>query len=121
MTRERGEGKFGIFMFLAVLGIIVFASIRYIPPRVNAYEFKEFVERTAIQSPYEQKATPESIRATLLDKAQDLKLPIKEDDIEVAKKGDYCAIKVIVKVPIDFIVFKYELVVDCSSSSKAVA
>jgi hypothetical protein len=119
MARERGEGKLGLIVFLAFIAIVVFLAFKYVPPRVNAYEFKEFVEQTAMQAPYDSRATPENITIKLIEKAHELKIPLEEDAIEVQKTGESCAIAVIIKIPIDFAVTKYTLVLDCSTNSKA--
>lgn len=120
MTRERGEGKFGLILFLAIVAIIVFVAFKYVPPRVNAYEFKEFVEQTALQAPYDNRATPETLHKKIVEKAVELNVPIDPEALTIEKTGEVCNINLIVKIPIDFKVTTYTLVVDCTTSSKAV-
>lgn len=119
MTRESGEGKFGVIVFIGVIAIIIFAALKYVPPRLNAYEFKEFVEQTALQAPYDNKANPESIKKKLVERAEELKIPIEPEEISVIKSGEACNISVIIKIPVDFAVYKYTLVVDCTTNSRA--
>jgi hypothetical protein len=119
MARERGEGKFGLIVFLAVIAIVVFVAFKYVPPRVNAYEFKEFVEQTAVQAPYDPRSSPENLKIKLVEKAHDLKIPLEAEEISIQKTGEICTIGVVIKIPIDFAVTKYTLVLDCSTNSKA--
>jgi hypothetical protein len=119
-SNERGEGKFGVIIFIAVVAIIIFVAVKYVPPRLNAYEFKEYVEQTAIQAPYDPKATNDSIRRNLFEKAQELNIPITEEEITVTKTGEACNISVIVRIPIDFKVKQHVLELDCSTKSRSV-
>lgn len=118
-SSERGEGRFGIIVFLVVVAVIVFVAVKYVPPRLNAYEFKEFVEQTAIQAPYDPRSTNESIRRIVYEKAMDLKIPLTEEEIQVVKTGDACNITVVVRIPIDFKVKQHVLELDCSTKSRA--
>jgi hypothetical protein len=38
-ARERGEGRIGLLLALALLGTGIFVCVKIIPVRVNAYEF----------------------------------------------------------------------------------
>ena len=41
-TSERGDGRIGFLISLALLGTGIFVGVKIIPVRVNAYEFRDF-------------------------------------------------------------------------------
>ena len=100
--KERGEGKLSLFLFLAAIAIAVFVAIKWIPPRVNAYEFRDEMQRWNSDPDLKmRRADADTVVESLLKKADELHLPIKKENIQVRKDSDWYRIKVIFDVPID--------------------
>ncbi len=99
---ERGEGKLSLFIFLAVIVIAVFIAIKWIPPRVNAYEFRDEMARWNNDPDLKmRRADADTVVQSLLAKADELHLPIKKENIQVRKDAEWYRIKVVFDIPID--------------------
>lgn len=106
-NRERGEGKLGLFIFLAIIAAGIFFLVKWIPPRVNAYEFRDYIGRWNTDPDMVMKrAEAETVRADLFREAQKLNLPVKMTDIKVAGTGGAYNIKVSFDITTDLKVWK---------------
>ena len=115
---QRGEGKLGVIIFIVVIAAIIFAAVKIVPPRVNAYDLKDYIKDLCVKAPYEREMTPEKLKKQILEKARELQLPLDEKDITVKASSDQASVDLILTVPIDLKVYTYVMKVDCSSSSK---
>jgi hypothetical protein len=80
---ERGEGRIGLVISLAILGLGVFIFAKVIPVRVHAYEFKDFLQeecRFAATRNHD-----EEIRKRIWDKAKDLRLPLEKKNLRMQR------------------------------------
>jgi hypothetical protein len=102
---QRGEGKLGCVIGLLILVAAVFVAYKMIPVKVRATEFRDAVfdsARSAGQN------SQDGIRATLVHKADQLRLPIKADQIKIDRRSDYVTIEVEYTVPVEFPGFVYQ-------------
>ncbi len=97
--RERGDGKLGLIVMILLLAVVIFVLVKVVPARINAYEFKDFMETYARNDSWQR--TPEQIKKDMLEKAVGLDLPITEKNITVDKPGSTVRIRVIFDVPVD--------------------
>lgn len=97
---ERGDGKISLIVMLLLLAAIIFVLVKWIPPRINAYEFKDFVESYARTESWNR--TPDQMRKDLVEKAMSLDLKVEPSDITIEKKGANIRITVAFDVPVDF-------------------
>ena len=104
---ERGDGKLGLFIMILVLAAIVYVLVKVVPPRINAYEFKDYMETYARTESWSR--SPEQIKKDMLQKAVMLDLPITEKQIEVNKGNAAIEIKATFDVPVDLKVYKLNL------------
>ena len=82
-TAERGDGRIGFLISLALLGAGVFVGVKVIPVRVNAYEFRGFIQdecRFAATRNHD-----EEIFKRVFDKAKDLKLPLEKKNLHMER------------------------------------
>ena len=96
---ERGEGKLGLIVMVLLLAAVIFVLVKVVPPRVNAYEFKDFMETYARTDCWSR--TEEQMKKDLLEKAKTLNLPIKADDIKVQRSGANVRLRATFDVPVD--------------------
>ena len=68
---------------LALLGAGIFVGVKIIPVRVNAYEFRDFIQEECRFAATREKDA--EIFKRVFDKAQDLKLPITKKDIRLER------------------------------------
>jgi hypothetical protein len=119
---ERGEGKWGVIFFVAILAAAIFVALKWVPTRVNAAEFKEFVADLCLNDldPRQRAAGPESVKTKMVEKAAELGFQLDPKAIDVIRSGEGMQINVTLEKDIDFKVYTYKFKLDCSGKSKAV-
>ena len=113
--RESGKGAIGLIIFLVIVGFGIFFLVKYVPPKINANQFREEMNRLNTDPDYRmRRLTPEQAEEVLLAKAKELNLPIDKKQIKISKKGEIFAISVSFQVPVDLkvatITQKYDFV-----------
>lgn len=108
---ERGEGRVGLFVALAIVGVGAFLGVKIIPVRIQAYEFRDFVEqecRTAALNNDDKK-----IAKSIMEKAGDLELPLQRKNLKLRRTTSEMVISAAFEKPIDLKVtvynFKYQV------------
>ena len=109
-TAERGDGRIGFIISLALLGVGFFVGVKIIPVRVNAYEFRDFIQEECRFAA--TRSRDEEIFKRVFDKAQDLKLPIAKKDIRMQRTTHEMIISAKYTQTIDLKVTKYVFVFD---------
>lgn len=115
MTRrfERGEGKAGCIIGLILLVIAIWVGIKAIPVRVSVGALQDFVEQTAERASLLRDipggdSREKQIIWLIRQKAEQERLPVKPEDIEVVISSQRCLIRVKYLVTIDFGFYKYD-------------
>jgi hypothetical protein len=96
---ERGDSKIPLILMILFLAAVIFVLVKVVPARVNAYEFKDFIESYARNDSWSR--NEEQIKKDLLEKARFLQLPVKPEDIKIDKPGAVIHIRVVFDVPVD--------------------
>ena len=102
---ERGEGRLGLLVAAAIVGIGAFLGVKIVPARINAYEFRDFVEqqcRTAALTHDDKK-----IAKSIMEKADDLELPLQRKNLQLKRTSSEMIIKAFFEMPIDLKVTTY--------------
>ena len=109
-TRERGEGRIGLFLSLALLGSAIFVGAKIIPVRINAYEFRDFVTeecRFAATRNHDSE-----IYQRIMEKAKELDIPLDKRNLTLERTHHEMIITAKFQQPIDLkfttYVFRYE-------------
>jgi len=82
-TSERGDGRIGFLISLVLLGVGGFVVAKVVPVRVNAYEFRDFIQeecRFAATRNHD-----EEIYKRIFDKAKELKLPLEKKNLHMER------------------------------------
>jgi hypothetical protein len=82
-TAERGDGRIGFLISLVLLGVGAFVVAKVVPVRVNAYEFRDFIQeecRFAATRNHD-----EEIYKRIFDKARELKLPLDKKNLHMER------------------------------------
>ncbi|HPC81988.1 MAG TPA: hypothetical protein P5234_00080 [Thermoanaerobaculaceae bacterium] len=110
---ERGESKVGCAIGLILLALAVWIGVKAVPVRVSVGALQDYVEKTAEKASL-LRDTPggdskeKQIVWLVVQKAEQERLPVKPEDVEVMVSSQRCVIKVKYTVPIDFGFYKYE-------------
>ena len=116
-TSERGEGKFKAILVTAILVFLIFAAVKMVPPYVAEYQLADKMQETARYASV-TRSTPDQIKDTIFREMQDLNIPATREELVVTSEGGRVAISLDYKVPIDLLVYKFELHFTPSSSNK---
>lgn len=109
---ERGEGKLGCIIGLVLLAIAVWVGIKVIPVRVSVGALQDFVEQTAekgslLRDSPSGDSKEKQVVYLIMQKADQERLPVKAEDIDVKFTQQTCWIKVKYTVTIDLGFYKY--------------
>lgn len=107
-ANERGEGKFKAILVTAILAFMVYAAVKVVPPYVSEYELSDKMTETARFASVNRNSE-DQIRNAIFKTIDDLQIPATKDDIKVTASGGRVTITVDYKVPIDLIVYKFDL------------
>jgi hypothetical protein len=102
---ERGEGRIGLLIALALFGSGIFLGIKIIPVRINAYEFRDFIQeecRFAATRNHD-----EEIYKRIFDKAHELRLPLDKKNLTMERTMREMVITAKYEQVIDLKVTKY--------------
>jgi len=116
---ERGEGKIKTILVLAVVAFGIFAAVKIIPAFVTDYQISDKMQeqaRFAVVNRYSE----EQIRDNIFNFVQGLDIPVKREAIKVSANNSVVKISMEYTVPVDLIVYRFELHFSPSSENKAI-
>lgn len=102
---ERGEGQFGCLMGLALIALVGLIAYRLIPVKVKAAELRDTIVDEAKSAGVHN---DKRIVDTILDKAEQLELPVSKKDIKLERKREMIFIEVSYTVPVEFPGYTYQ-------------
>lgn len=111
---QRGEGRMKAIIYTLILVAGIYAAFKLVPLYVANYELKDKISeqaRFAVVNRYSE----DQIRDILFKTIQDLDIPAKREDIKVQQTNHGLMISVNYTVPVDFKVYKTEIVFTPSS------
>ena len=114
---ERGEGKFKAILVTVILVFLVYVAVKVVPPYVSEYQLSDKIQETARFASV-TRSNEDQIRDTIFREIQDLNIPATKDDVKVSAVGGKVSITVDYSVPIDLMVYKFDLHFTPSSSNK---
>jgi hypothetical protein len=103
--RQRGEGRAGLLIANAVIGVGFFVGFRYIPVKITAYEFRDELRQEARYGAVRD--DDKMVLKRLRDKADELDIPLREKDLTLRRTPTELVIKASYDQPIDFKVTTY--------------
>ncbi len=103
--RDNGAGRVKAILSIIFLIYVIYVGIKVIPVYVNDYQMDDYIRE---QTPYwlTQRARADTIQKNVLDKAQELGLPLTADGVKVEAPGNLVTVSLYYTVPLDFLVFK---------------
>ena len=116
---ESGKITLKAILALAFIAAVIFACFKTIPVYVNNYELQDYIQN---QTPFwvTQHATADAVRKNILAKAEDLGLPIVEDNVTVEATSVKVSVKIDYIAPVDLKVYTLQLHFTPSSENRAI-
>jgi len=105
---ERGFITFSGLVLLLVVAAIIFVSYKLLPPYIDNYQLQDSIENLARTATY-NRLTEADIRNQVLDAAQELGIPLDQQQVVVQKSGSTVNIAVQYYVPVDLLVHQMDL------------
>jgi hypothetical protein len=115
---ERGEGKLKAVIYTAIIALVIYAGVKFVPPYISEYQLSDKMQeqaRYAVVNRY----TEEQIRDNIFKVIQDLDIPAKREDIKVAASNAVVKISLSYTVPVDLFFYHTDLNFSPSSENKA--
>ena len=115
---ERGEGRLKTVIYMAILVLMIYAGVKFVPPYISDYQLSDKMQeqaRYAVVNRYSE----EQIRENIFKVVQDLDIPAKREDIKVAASNAIVKISLRYTVPVDLLFYHTELTFSPSSENKA--
>jgi hypothetical protein len=75
-----------LLVALGVIAVGIYVGFQLVPPFFANYQFQDAIQNEAVLQSYSNKSEDE-IRSTIYKKAQELEIPISQDQINVQRMG----------------------------------
>jgi hypothetical protein len=105
---QKGEGRGKAIAFTVIFVFAIFAAVKLVPPYLAEYQLADKMEelaRFAIVNRY----TEDQIRDHVYKEVKNLDIPVNREDIKVDASQETVKISVDYRVPVDLLVYKFEL------------
>jgi len=103
--REAGEGNFGCIVGLVILVVAVIIAYKIIPIKANMADLRQVCIDEGKSAGQHSDTV---IQKRILEKAQDVHLPVTEENIQISRAENTITIDVDYTVPVDFPGYTYK-------------
>jgi hypothetical protein len=97
--RERGEGRTGCILWLVFVGLVAYGLIKVVPAKVAIGQFVDAMQEEAA---FAAGKGNQQIMQELLQKAEELRIPMKKEQIQITRTRESIAIEVNSALPVEF-------------------
>jgi hypothetical protein len=103
---SRGEANFGCIVWLVILALVGYILWKVVPVKIATSEFYDTMQE---QAAFGSIKDPKFIEFEILRKADELKLPVKKDNLKITKSQQQIKVEAHYEITIDFFggVYKY--------------
>ena len=105
-TREWGEGRASTLFAVAIIGIVIYMGIKYVPVMISTYTFRDSLEEEARYAAIRK--GNEEVFVRVMDKARDLEIPLKRSDLNVSRSRHEITISAKYTVPVETLFFTHQ-------------
>jgi hypothetical protein len=116
-------GTIKMFLGVSLIAAAVYVGAKLVPPYFTNYEFQDAIKNEATLDTYTSK-TESDIRTAVFKKAQDLEIPISEDQITVQRQGMQGSGRISIRAPyavhVDLPGYPLDLQFDASTENRGV-
>ncbi len=108
--KRTGAMNFGCIIGTLLIAAAAYAAWRVIPVKVKAAEFEKTVESLALQAAGQGAAlSNERIIKLLVEKADELELPVTEKQITIKRSGGFIRVEAEYSVPVNLFGYEYNM------------
>jgi hypothetical protein len=102
-VRELGRGNLGCLFGLLLVGGLGYLGYKFIPPYVDHFQLKDAMTEIAVYNAVGAGSSrgPTTVQEAVLQKAKELEIPLKKEDIKVRHEGDKIFISVKYVIPVE--------------------
>ena len=116
-------GSIKMFFGIFVIVVAIYLGVMLVPPYFNNYEFQDAIRNEATLDTYTSKSEGD-IRIAVFKQAQDLDIPISEEQIQVQRSGMQGSGTIIIRAPyvvhIDLPGYPVDIHFDASTANRGV-
>ncbi len=99
-SRERGEGRLKLIIWLGIIFVVCYLAIKIVPSYVNDYQLRDTLQTESRFFAAHQK-TADAVRGTVWSEIQSLRIPAQQENIIVSEAGRIAHVEVKYTVEVD--------------------
>lgn len=103
---QRGEGNLGCILWLLALGLAILIAWKAVPVKLQSTELYDYMDELAKFSAGHVR--PEKMKKQLLDRAAQLQIPLRKEDVRIERNGDRIYMEVSYTIPVEFPGYTYQ-------------
>ena len=103
---ERGEGNLGCILWLLALGLAILIAWKAVPVKLQSTELYDYMDELAKFSAAQMK--PDELKKRILDRAAQLQIPLRKEDVRVERNGDRIYMEVEYTIPVEYPGYTYQ-------------
>ncbi|HEY3203183.1 MAG TPA: hypothetical protein VGL03_05935 [Thermoanaerobaculia bacterium] len=96
---NRGAANFGCIVWLVILGLVGYVLYKVVPVKIATSEFYDTMQE---QAAFGSIKDPKFIEFEILRKADELRLPVKKENLKITKTHQSITVEAHYEVTIDF-------------------
>jgi hypothetical protein len=104
---NRGSANVGCIVWLVILGIVGYILYKVVPVKIASSEFYDVMQE---QAAFGSIKDPKFIEFEILRRAEELKIPVKKDNLKIVRSREMITVEAHYTITIDFFdgAYKYE-------------
>ena len=116
---ESGRVTFKAVLSLAFLAALIFAAVKILPVYADNFQLNDFIRN---QTPFwlTQRIPADVVRKNILAKAQDLDLPVTDEDLTVEANQNRVVVSIDYHAPVDLKIYTLQLHFTDSSENRSI-
>jgi hypothetical protein len=95
-------------LIVLIIVVVGFTAYQYVPAYFAAFQFDDFV-RQEVKYAGTSRKTVDAVRTNILQKAQELGIPLTKKDVSITKRGASYTVDVDYRWPIDMKLYQHVL------------
>ena len=102
--RQLGESRIGCIFWLLVVFFAGYVAWQMVPIQMKAVDMDQFIVRAVERASLQSRNNEKMLRKAIMQNADELKLPLKDEDLFIKRTGARINVKAKYTVPINLIV-----------------
>ena len=103
----RGGANFGCIVWLVILGLVGYVLWKVVPVKIASSEFFDVMQE---QAAFGSIKDPKFIEFEILRRAEELKIPVKKDNLKIVRGREMITVEAHYEITIDFFNGAYKYV-----------